>query len=459
MEALIEVSTDIDVGGRRGRSPIFEAADRGEHGSLNLLLKLKADPSLLDIDGRSPLHAAAYWGRRDGICQLLMGGASLPIEDGGGARLCKRAKFCLERVQGWDALMEHGEGREGKEGEEEEMEGAACDPPLEEFESNTVPEGDVEEADGDESRGLMENGGGDEEEVLVKEDAIWELDKVIGLLTAHCGKKNEGPTEVRPKASESIAAIPEYQEVFNPEEWKGEDMDLWRKTPRSNSRPSSAGTYVTSDQPSDDGGSWTGGEWSDDEFVRDPVWADPFDHMTAEWCKTQRKLWVTYVIGLDRLANAHEKGQGHYPYAISEVRRGIKALHALREVLEFKNTRQYLPDSCPLDQFGKALPENMSEMNVILRPGAIWRYEYQVELPDMVPLPSVETWSKVRNLVDGRPDVRDRTKYCPITLVALNKDTLMYAPRRSPILENGRSVLTNFFQVSMYSIAHFFSSV
>ena len=64
----------------------------------------------------------------------------------------------------------------------------------------------------------------------------------------------------------------------------GEDFDLYRASPRSSQRPSTAHTYATSDKPSDDGGSWTGGEWSDSDFERDPVWADPFDHMTVEWC-------------------------------------------------------------------------------------------------------------------------------------------------------------------------------
>ena len=102
------------------------------------------------------------------------------------------------------------------------------------------------------------------------------MDQAIGLLTAHCGKKNEGPTQVKPKKKGVEDDPPEIEpgEPFNPAEWQGENMDLWRKTPRSNSRPSTeGGTYVTSDQPSDDGGSWTGGEWSDDEFVRDPLWS------------------------------------------------------------------------------------------------------------------------------------------------------------------------------------------
>lgn len=45
---------------------------------------------------------------------------------------------------------------------------------------------------------------------------------------------------------------------------------------------------------------------------------------------------------------------------------------------------------------------------------------------------------QVRKLVDGRPEQQDRTKFCPITLVQLDKDTVMFAPRRSPILEDGR---------------------
>lgn len=117
--------------------------------------------------------------------------------------------------------------------------------------------------------------------------------------------------------------------------------------------------------------------------------------MSVEWAKTQRKLWVTYVCSLDRLAKAHERGQGPYPDALPELRRGIKALHALREVLEFKNTRQILPEACPMDRFGKALPENLSGHQVIMRPGAPWRYEYTVN--SVIPTPGIQTWKKVPN--------------------------------------------------------------
>jgi len=89
-----------------------------------------------------------------------------------------------------------------------------------------------------------------------------------------------------------------------------------------------------------------------------------------------------------------------------------------------------------MDRFGKALPENLSGHQVIMRPGAPWRYEYTVS--SVIPTPGIQTWKKVRKLVDGRAEQQDRTKYCPITLVKLDKDTVMFAPRRSPILEDGR---------------------
>jgi len=225
--------------------------------------------------------------------------------------------------------------------------------------------------------------------------------------------------------------------AFEPDAWRGEDFDRFRGTPASSYRPSTAGSFVTSDQPSDDGGSWTGGEWSDSEFERNPIWADPFDEMTVQWCDVQRKLWVTYICGLDRLAKAHDRGQGHYPYAIHEVRHGIKALHALREILQYKNTRQALPESCPVDEFGKALPEALSDMEVVMRPGSIWRYSYEVdELP--TPMRGALIWRQRRMSAHSRPQEVDKFKYCPITLEKLSKETVLFAPRRSPLIEDGR---------------------
>lgn len=390
-EALVAVNVDVDARGRHGGTALFEAADRGEEATLQRLLALKADPSAVDDDRRTALHAAAFWGRSEIVGKLLAAGAVLPESDEEGRWLSQRAHFCLVRVSSWDDYNMS----------EEELQ-------------------------------AMPGSAGDEFEVFTKGQAEREHERALSMLQSHCGKKNEVPI-VQP-----VPPVPEY-EVFNADAYRGEDLDLYRRTPASSARPSTAGTYLTSDKPSDDDGSWTGGEWSDDDFERDATWADPFDHMTVEWCQNQRKLWVTYVCGLDRLAKAHARGQGEYPYALPEVQRGIHALHALREILEFKNTRQAMPESCPVDQFGKALPENLSGLHVIMRPGSVWRYEYLVE--SCIPLPGVESWHHQRVSEVGRTSEVDRTMYCPITMEKLHKENVLFAPRRSPLIEDGRHYL------------------
>jgi len=89
-QANEEVATETpqiavsDIAGRQGKSPMIEAAERGEVRTLKRLLSANETPELRDADGRTPLMLAAAGGHDEAVQLLLDHGAQTMVTDNNG---------------------------------------------------------------------------------------------------------------------------------------------------------------------------------------------------------------------------------------------------------------------------------------------------------------------------------------------------------------------------------------
>ena len=77
MKILLEEGADPNKGDKRGRTPLYVAAYRGNMGAVQMLLDAGADPNSGNSNGDTPLSKAADVGNKEMIKLLLERGASV----------------------------------------------------------------------------------------------------------------------------------------------------------------------------------------------------------------------------------------------------------------------------------------------------------------------------------------------------------------------------------------------
>ena len=70
-----------DLNKYHGKTPLHEAARRGQRDTVQLLLKMGADPNIVDDDEKSPLYWAALRGHDEMVQLLREGGADPSVGD------------------------------------------------------------------------------------------------------------------------------------------------------------------------------------------------------------------------------------------------------------------------------------------------------------------------------------------------------------------------------------------
>ena len=79
IKELLERGADPDK--YHGRTPLHEAARRGQRDTAQLLLRMGADPNIVDDDEKSPLYWAALRGHEEMVRLLSEGGADPSVGD------------------------------------------------------------------------------------------------------------------------------------------------------------------------------------------------------------------------------------------------------------------------------------------------------------------------------------------------------------------------------------------
>ena len=76
---MVERGVQVDAQDEYGQTPVYWASGEGEEEAVRVLGSLGADLALVDDDGLSPLHIAAYWNRPGAAATLVELGCPLHL--------------------------------------------------------------------------------------------------------------------------------------------------------------------------------------------------------------------------------------------------------------------------------------------------------------------------------------------------------------------------------------------